>query len=236
MRQLLFALFALSAAGVAQALTFDWADATNITLGAATDYRDQGGGYANGNGSYKIDGLGIAPNTSFAIKTSLSFTSGGYNWAYGDGKIGARTLGLISFAKSPSKQLFSLYIRNGTFTTHIGGVAGNIDIDTPLPTLKQTDNIFTFEYDATAHELLVTLNGTELFTLGTPVIPDFAQGIDFVDFLGGTFGSNWTGMCRTDTYYLDYVEYTTATVIPEPTALALLALGVSALALRRRVA
>lgn len=232
MKQLLFMLSFLCA-GLAAAAEFDWEKGTTITLGQTSDYR-------NGtSGTYTVNGLNIASGTSFALRFSVSFRNqedvNGFNNNHA-----SALLTLFTLTSGNATQELTTYFYGDHISTWGNDGAGSQNTGVATPDLG-VQNTFEIVYDATARSMVLSLNGTTLVTLGDGALPNFSNGITGIELTGGR-GGNWNDLSAPNTVWVDSLTYTTALAdnpdqsIPEPTALALLALGVAGAALRRKVA
>lgn len=230
MNQLLFMLSFLCAGLAAE---FDWGQGTTIQLGQSSEYR-------NGTtGTYTVNGLNIAAGTSFALRFSVSFRDqGDVNWF--NNNIGGSTRTLFTLNSGNANQELTAYFNGGHITTWGADGAGSQNTGVAVPSLGVTNN-FEIVYDATARSMVLSLNGATLVTLPESALPNFSNGITGIELTGGR-GGNWNNLNNPSTVWVDSLTYTTALAdepdptVPEPTALALLALGVAGLALRRKVA
>lgn len=232
MKQLLFMLSFLCA-GLAAAAEFDWEKGTTITLGQTSDYR-------NGtSGTYTVNGLNIASGTSFALRFSVSFRNQEDVNEFNNNHASA-LLTLFTLTSENATQELTTYFYGDHISTWGNDGAGsqNTGVDTPDLGVQNT---FEIVYDATAQSMVLSLNGTTLVTLGDGALPNFSNGITGIE-LTGERGGNWNDLSAPNTVWVDSLTYTTALAdepdpsLPEPTALALLALGVAGAALRRKVA
>lgn len=232
MKQLLFMLSFLCA-GLAAAAEFDWGQGTTIQLGQSSEYR-------NGTtGTYTVNGLNIAARTSFALRFTVSFRGqedvNGFNNNHA-----SALLTLFTLTSGDAQQQLTTYFYHDHISTWGADGKGSQNAGVAVPSLGVTNN-FEIVYDATARSMVLSLNGTPLVTLGDGALPNFSNGITGIELTGG-HGGDWKDISLPSSVWVDSLTYTTALAdepdpsVPEPTALALLALGVAGLALRRKVA
>ncbi len=232
MKQVLFTLAALCA-GLVGAAEFDWEKGTTVTLGQSSEYRD------GTTGTYTVNGLNIASGTSFALRFCVTFRAQeDANWF--NNHLGDSLRTLFTLTSGNAEQELSTYFYGDHISTWGADGKGSQGTSAPTPTLGVTNN-FEVVYDATARTMVLSLNGATLVTLGDGALPNFSNGITGIELTGG-HGGNWNSLSLPDDVWVDSLTYTTALAeepdptLPEPTALALLALGVAGVALRRKVA
>lgn len=177
------------------------------------------------------------PSASFAIKVTLSLPSS-FSWKDNANGTGMLLLFTVNANNAPNYYAFQV---KGSATSHgihmddwsesgTGGI-GQLDVDTGISLQAGMDYTFMFAYD----------NGTLSAYLNNTLVANY----DFTN-------SNWSGLTEIDlstmpggyNHRLDALvnDYTfkdfqySFSMLPEPTALALLALGMAGAVLRRKVA
>lgn len=220
MRRLLLLAVGCCAGALAQALTFDWEGAQSVTLS-----RDGTTGCYTGSGFDAVDGT-----RDFAIRLTLNFQAqGDANWFNTNGN--TKTLLTIG----DGRQDFTLYVNATAASAYRTWSRGDGSKDVSGERLTMAlENEFIFAYDASARTLTLSQNGTVVLTLGEGNLPDFTE-IDTILIAGG-YGGDWQTISRPSDWWVGDVSVAVAQPLPEPTALAVLALGAAGLALRRRAA
>lgn len=215
-------------ATAASAVTLDWSAAKTLDL-----TRD------STTGAYSASGFSIDGSKDFAIKVALTFTSGGANWFNEHGHNIALALLTLGTRKEDGsfQQIFTAF-RNKQTTTVWGRDSGSNTPDgAQMINVKAGTYDLVFIYDAASNQMEITYDGTLLAVVPGDLLPANGFGTLTELYFGGVpnasggFGESWQDINRPDTWGVDSVQ-----VLPEPTALALLALGVAGLALRRKVA
>lgn len=215
-------------AAVTHAVTLNWSEATSLEL-----TRD------GTTGAYSANGFSIDGSKDFAIKVALTFTSGGANWFNEHGHniaLALLTLGTRTEAGS-FQQIFTAF-RNKQTTTVWGRDSGSNTPDgAQMINVKAGTYDLVFIYDAASNQMEITYDGTLLAVVPGDLLPANGFGTLTELYFGGVpnasggFAENWQSVNRPDTWGVESVQ-----VLPEPTVLALLALGVAGAVLRRKVA
>lgn len=230
MKRLSLFCVVLGLAGMAQAITFDWSQAADVSL-----TRDAASGV------YTAADLDIAAGSAFAIQLTVHVANPAdfnyYSTWYSNRAF--LTLGNADGRQLTIDNRYHTQDRDQPMGVWAGGVYQTIDATLEMA----AENRFVFAYDPEAREMTITQNGTLIATLDEKALPEFAA-ITTLSLAGwadadGTLHDAWAGSGLSpldpDNWSIDNVSYTVS-LLPEPTALALLALGVAGAALRRRAA
>lgn len=216
-------------AAVTHAVTLNWSEATSLEL-----TRD------GTTGAYSANGFSIDGSKDFAIKVALTFNAeGDANWfnTHGLGNaLALLTLGTRTEAGT-FQQIFSAF-RNKQTTTVWGRDSGSNTPDgAEIINVKAGTYDLVFVYDASSNQMEITYDGTLLATVTGDLLPADGFGtltelcVGGVPNSSGGFGEGWQGVSNPRSWSVESVQ-----VLPEPTVLALLALGVAGAVLRRKVA
>ena len=240
MKKAMMALAALCVAGAASAISFDWSAATSLDIST----RD------GTTGMYDVSGFSIDGTKSFAIKVGITFnTQEDADWfnnnsngpwsAYSLLTLGKKTDGAFDqilttykYVTDSEEDLIRIYAK--------GAGSVNIDGSQEFVALAGTNDL-VFAYDAATNTVTITYGDTTLATFGAKALPAGGFGIInqlYVDGWQKTDGQivdSWAGVNNPRSWSVSGIQVATI-IVPEPTALALLALGVAGLALRRKAA
>lgn len=229
MKKTILAVMATMAICSVHAVTLDWDKATTLDL-----TRD------SGTGAYSATGFSIDGSKDFAVKVALTFNAAGdADWFNGHGLTTALAL-LTLGTRSESgdfQQMFTAFRRNGNTTVWSRGVGSQTPGDSVVITVKPGTYDLVFEYDAATNQMRITYNEGLLATVTQDLLPSGGLGtLTDLTFAGvpnasGGFNENWSGISAPRSWSVDSIQV----LVPEPTALALLVLGVVGIALRRRV-
>ncbi len=224
MKNVLFALVATCVAGLASAVTVDWDAITwkNVGTGTSREWSI----------ASNSEAIGYTGNADFALRVTYAGTTGD-------------TIGNVAKAYLQITAGETMYnIQGGPGWNDVWVVDGyessstnyTVNNSVALPANTKVDLSFAVVYDHSEKQLdaYATLNGT------TALVGQITN-LNFTDWV--TFGTNtdWDNRKLTGVFVEEgfsySVDYTNNIApMPEPTVLALLALGVAGIALKRKVA
>lgn len=225
MRRTILAMVVALTVCAVRAVTFNWDKAAPLDL-----TRD------NATGAYSATGFSIDGSKDFAVKVALTFNApGDASWFNGNGLGSAKAL--LTLGTQSDRQIFTAFRNQSTTTVWSRGAGSHTPADATMISVKSGTYDLVFAYDATANQMQITYDGDILATVTGDLLPTDGFGtlteltVAGVPNASGGFNENWSAVSNPRSWSVASVQ-----VLPEPTALALLALGVVGVALRRRVA
>ena len=198
--------------GTASAVTMNWTDAAGTLTTTNPDYNDT---------------LTVSPSTTFSMLVTLNVNNyTGDRWNVleannADGSDGFRL-------RIENQWMLLKYKDGNTERDASNGTNGNLS-----STLTSTNGTLRVAFSVTEDGIRVAINDNDAIYANT-------AAITFDELTNWSIGTHVSGVDLVQVDVYEGVAWTDeqlhAAAIPEPTALALLALGVAGVALRRRVA